>query len=118
MKIFKSFFSFYGQYFRERCSCLISDNTSTNVKVNRIYKKPFVDFNSLLLNLQVNAMLSGQDDLNRDFEVDQETMKDAKQFKILQYFDIAPIRVLFCITKRVAQASSMLWSDLIISGKQ
>ena len=87
LAFFRAVFQFYAQSFDSWCVCLVSDNTSTNMRVARLCGKPIIVCMSHLLNLEVNSMFSSSPGMERTVDAVHNTMKAAKQIKMLQCFE-------------------------------
>eukprot|EP00171_Calliarthron_tuberculosum_P001364 IDg1364t1 len=65
LKFFKDTFDVFQLSFSKWCLALISDNTSTNIKISRKANKPMIGCSSHRLNLEVNAMVKNSVELSR-----------------------------------------------------
>lgn len=75
-------FPFYGQGFYQWCVRLISDEGSTNLRIASVENNNYVGCNSHKLNIEVNHMLTQNQQIQSTLDCVHETIRDAKRLKL------------------------------------
>jgi hypothetical protein len=78
MNFFEETLQYYGLTL-DWVKAIIADNTATNLRAARLRNKPHVGCNNHKLNLDIELMVSGDNQLSQAIDCIHETMKAAKQ---------------------------------------